>query len=82
MPMVLCRVKNTAKIKRKMFVSIIFPFPNKKISMREFVLMENLELGHILIRDDIFVCFNEIIPAVCRKRTDFSYRLFLFYSFM
>lgn len=45
MPMVLCRVINTEEIKRKMFVSIIFPSPVKKC-IGEFALMESLDLGH------------------------------------
>lgn len=64
MPTVLCRVINIAKIKRKMFVSKIFPFPMKKY-IGGFALMESLVLGHILIRDDIFAYFNETIKSCC-----------------
>lgn len=64
MPTVLCRVINIAEIKRKMFVSKIFPFPTKKC-IGGFALMESLVLGHILIRDDIFAYFNETIKSCC-----------------
>lgn len=53
MPMVLCRVINIAEIKRKMFVSNIFPSPVKKC-IGGFALMERLDPGHILIKDDKF----------------------------